>query len=475
MGRSKELALNSVYFMIGNLGAKVVGFVMVPLYTIWFVPSDYGTVDLINTYNQILALIVGLNVAEALVVFPINKSELEWKSQFSTAVLFHLLTCVYFFLFFLLLDVCRFEVLTSINNFLWYAFGTLTISSISRLFQYFCRGIKRMKVFSFTGIMSAITTALFSFILIPRYGVKGYLIAMMASSVATIIFLVFYAKVYQYFDISKYSRALLKDMVKYAMPLIPNSLLWWLILGLNRPLLEQHWGVATLGILAVANKIPSLIDMFYGFFHQSWIVTVVSEYGKKDFDEYYNKVFHSMIVFQSFVCIVIMGAGRFILDVLIDDKYSEAWLYIPFMCLTVVVSNISTFSTTIFNAIKKTKYMFYTVIFATIISVILNYTLIPAYGLWGALIAMFAAHAVSAISRISFGWRFVRIRKMPSIMINIGVCCLALLCARFSNKLEMYVAFVTILCLYAILNRSYMQMIVNKILKRSNHYDCGFK
>ncbi len=465
MGRNKELALNSVYFMIGNLGSKVISFVMVPLYTMWLAPAEFGVVDLINTYNQILLLIVGLGVADALVVFPINKEKIEIEKQFSTGVLFHSFFCLIFFFIFLILYFAQFEWLSSINPVIWYAYAMLITSTTSRLVQSFCRGIKKMKVFSYTGVISALSTALLSILLVPGIGVFGYLIALVASNVITLLFVIIYSKATQYFSFHAYSRKILFEMLRYGIPLIPNSLMWWLILGMNRPLLEQYHGIAAVGLLAVANKIPHLIDMFYGFFHQSWIVTIVTEYGKSDFKSYYNNIFNTVVVFQSFVCIAIMGLGKLLFDIFIDDRYSEAWNYVPFMCLTVVVSNISTFSTSIFNAVMKTKYLFYSVIYAAVSAVVLNYLLIPTQGIWGALISMMAAHTISAITRICYGWRFVKLDNVGFIFFNILICIIALLVVRINNVTLMYGALFGVLTLYGFLNKKYLVYISTLIKK----------
>lgn len=75
MGRTKDLIKNASYFMIGNLGAKVIYFAMLPLYTHWMAPDAFGVVDIINSYNEILILLIGLGVSDALIVFPIGKKK----------------------------------------------------------------------------------------------------------------------------------------------------------------------------------------------------------------------------------------------------------------------------------------------------------------------------------------------------------------------------------------------------------------
>lgn len=452
MGRNEELAKNTLYFTIGSLGSKVIGFIMIPLYTKWMNPDEYGIVDLIQTYNQILLLIVGLGIAEALIVFPIKKTKEDVQKQFSTAVLFHLCFCLLFFVIYGGLYIIRLEFLNALNDIIWYAFFMLLSTTTSRLLQCFCRGLNRMKVFSLIGMIQALTVALFSILLIPKLSVKGYLIAIIASDVFTILFTLIYTKTYKYFSFFKFSKDVLLEMLKYSMPLIPNSLMWWLILALNRPLLERYHGVAMIGILAVANKLPTIIDMFYNFFHNSWIVTAVSEFNKDGFSKYYNQIFLFLVSFQTLICMIVVALSEYVFRLFIDSKYFDSIEYIPFMCFTVIISNIATFSTSIFNASKKTSYIFYSVIFATIISVFLNITLIPSFGIWGALISMFFAHFIAAISRILFARNTIKITCIGPIAKNISIGFIFCITAMMGNSFFRIITYVFLFSLWFWIN-----------------------
>ena len=42
MGRSDKLVKNISFIVIGNIGSKLMGFFMLPFYTNWLSPADYG-------------------------------------------------------------------------------------------------------------------------------------------------------------------------------------------------------------------------------------------------------------------------------------------------------------------------------------------------------------------------------------------------------------------------------------------------
>lgn len=43
---------NTILVIIGNIGSKLMSFIMLPFYTRWLPIEGYGTVDIINNANQ---------------------------------------------------------------------------------------------------------------------------------------------------------------------------------------------------------------------------------------------------------------------------------------------------------------------------------------------------------------------------------------------------------------------------------------
>lgn len=73
MGKYKTLGQNTLYSFIGAFGTKMIGFLMLPFYTKWLSPTDYGTTDLITVYASLLTSAVTLSMHEAIFVFPLNQ------------------------------------------------------------------------------------------------------------------------------------------------------------------------------------------------------------------------------------------------------------------------------------------------------------------------------------------------------------------------------------------------------------------
>lgn len=138
-----------------------------------------------------------------------------------------------------------------------------------------------MSVFSFTGIIQTFTTAGLSIAFIPRFGVYGFVVATIVSNLATALFTFFYSKSYEYLSVTNIQLKSLKELLQFSIPLIPTAVLWWLVSGLNRPLLEQYAGLFALGLMAVASKLPTIMNLVFTFSNRLGLLLLLRNSRRK--------------------------------------------------------------------------------------------------------------------------------------------------------------------------------------------------
>lgn len=389
-------------------------FFMLPLYTHWLSPADYGTADIISTYAMLLLNVVACDISDAIFILPVGIEGKKIKQYFSTGFFFQIICSIVVAIIFW--GVSHIQASNSLFTHIWSIYGILISNLFQKYVQDFCRGINKMSVFSFTGIISSLTIALFSILLIPKMGVQGYVFAMILSNIITGLFTFFYSHSYRYLSLRVFDIFTLWEMLRFSIPLMPTAIMWWLIFGLNRPLLEEYCGIFAVGVLAVAVKLPNLINLVTSFFQQAWTVTVIEEYKKEDFSDYYNKMFKCILIVQIIGCVIIILFSRSFIHLMTTEEYYDAWKYIPLLTIGAIFSNISAFTGTIFSATHKTKYTFYSVIAGGITSIFCNFSFIPFLGIWGACISIVAAHLISCISRIYFSSKFVQFKNISFVL-----------------------------------------------------------
>lgn len=468
MTRSEKLAKNISFLVIGNIGSKLMGFFMLPFYTDWLSPADYGTIDLLIVYANLLLNVVACDISDAIYIYPVGATKQKVCSYYSTGFIFQFLCSI--LCLFVFWGISCLPVKNIFIDHIWFVYGILISNVFQKYTQDFCRGINQMSVFSFTGIVQTVTTAFLSFLLIPTQGVYGFVLATIGANIATALFTFFYSKSYKYLSIRDFEKEALIEMLRFSVPLIPTAILWWLISGLNRPLLEDYVGLFALGLMAVAGKLPSMMNLIFNFFQQAWIVTVVEEYKKSDFVVYYNKMFQMIMFVQMLICFIILMFSRLFINLMTANEFHDAWIYIPLLTVAVIFSNASAFLGTIFSAVRQSKYTFYSVVVGGISAVLFNFLLIPRWGLWGASIAVCLSHLLTALSRVYYSRRFVKFTSSWYMVKQLLILMLAYWAVLILDNWKLVFAYTACLLLYLYFNKHNMlnvsAFVLNKIWKK---------
>ena len=411
MSKYKRLGKNTLFVFIGNFGSKIIALLMLPFYTKWLSVEEYGFSDVIIVYATFFLGIVTLSISESVFIFPKNKKKSIQTSYFSSGIFFTLLCFVITaLLFFIVKNVFLYNnISNSFTEYTWFIFFVIVSMFLQKYLQQFTRSIDKMGVFATSGIVLTALIAGLSFMLIPLFGVYGFLYAQIGANIFTSLFTFIASKSYSYLSFKKINKELYKEMVIYSIPLIPNAIMWWFVSSINRPLMELYLGVYAIGLFAVANKFPSILYTVYNVFGNSWQISVLEEYDKKGFSDFYNKmlqIIYAVLLLSAF-CISL--TGEWIVELFTDEKYLEAWRLIPILSLSIIFSSISSFVGTNFSAHKKSKYFFYSSIWGAIASIALNMILIPMFGLIGVALAVVLSHFVMALTRLIYSWKFVKV------------------------------------------------------------------
>ena len=473
MSKYKRLGKNVVLVFFGNAGSKLLNLLLLPFYTRWLSVEDYGITDMLNVYVMLLTGLVTASIAEAVFVFPKTATKEEQKSYFSSglfiAIVFLAVAAILFLLSRYLFIKWDYESI--FTDYTPQIYALLFVNFLQSYFQQFCRGIDKMKIYSTTGIILTVSTALFSFFFIPQLGVDGFIIAMILASFTAAVYSITASGGLRFFAMRLISKSHYLEMLKYSVPLIPNALMWWFIGYLNRPLIESYAGLKEVGLLAVANKFPSAVTMVFAVFFYSWQISVMEEFGKKDYKAFYNNIL-KVLVFA--LCLCSIGLAIFselIIGLMTSESYHKAWVYIPILALAPLFQAISSFSSANFMAAKTTKYVFYSSIVGAIASLALNFTLIPVLGLWGAVISIVIAHILMAVTRVCFAWRYVELTEIKLLVITLMLTAIIALAIIFIiNSFYKWLSIIAILTALLLLNRKLLAQLVLRVKSAYENY-----
>lgn len=461
MDKYKKLINNSLIFAIGNLGTKVIAILLVPLYTYYLTPSEYGITDLITTSTNLLLPIVSLSIFDAVLRFVMDQ-DADKESVLTNGIVVSFTG--------LLLSLLLYPMALNFMNadLVLALYILLFLQIFYSIFSQFARGIGRVRLFASSGVIVAVFLLFLNllFIVYLKMGIFGYLLSLILSTTSGVIFLAFFLRINKYFFWSKLNKNLIKKMLIYSIPLIPNSLMWWITNASGRFFILYYLGLSANGLYAVANKFPSLLSILYSIFFQAWQLSAIEEFDSKESGNFFSTIFNF------FTFVMFTGSSIFlvflkpILSITVEASYFVTWKYIPFLLLGVVFSSFSSFITASYIAAKETKGVFITSIYGALINLIGNFILIPIFGLTGASISVMISFFVTWLIRMKDTSTIVTLYlNKLNLCLNLFLICIQILILNLNMDILYEVtANMVVFGLLTFVNRQYVRQLVLKCL-----------
>ena len=403
MDKYKKLLSNTLILTVGTFASKLLVYFLMPLYTAILSTEEYGTADLIANAANLLIPFCCIGITHGVFRFAADDDENN-KVVFSSGVSVLLISSA---IFVLLSPLISF--IPNFQSYAWLIALYVVSSNFHTLAKEYIRAKGRMKLYAVQSILGTALVIAFNLLfLIPmKLGVTGYVLSVAVADALGTVFLVIYAKLYRDFSFKLVSKFKIKEMLRYSLPMMPTTVIWWITNVSDRFIVTYICGSAANGLYSAAYKIPTVIALVAGVFNEAWQVSAISE--SKDKDEVSN--FFSA-VFEKYQAILFLGCSLLIpftplaTKILLNQSYFTAWTFMPVLLLATVFSSLVTFIGTIYTVKKKTMMSLFTAAAGAGLNIVLNILMIPSMGAQGAGIATaisyFAVFTLRAIHSKKF-------------------------------------------------------------------------
>ena len=419
MSSKETLAKNTVLIALSKMSTQLIAFLMLPFYTTILSTGEYGTVDLIITYGGLFAPLIMLNMEMAVFRHLIdardkqdvqnkiitNAFEIVFRASAIAAIIFAIVS-----------------IFASMPMAVTIAFYFLA-SAFSSLVVQIARGLGRIKAFAITSIFIGILGVLFSvlFMAVLGLGPTGMLLGLSIGAITPTIILAFFLKIHKSIKLSTRERQTKKELLAYSLPLIPNSISWWVFNASDRSIISLVLGVASNGIYAVSNKFSAILSGLWGVFYVSWNESASIEINKPGHNKFFSEVANTSV--RVFGTLAILGTALtpIAFPFLANNQFDEALLYVPVLMLATFLNAIVGFYSAIYIAKKLTKQVMNTSITAAIINLAVCLSLIWFIGIWAAAVSTAVAYLVMATYRHYDMKKYVKITYQKSIFASLAL------------------------------------------------------
>lgn len=395
VSKYKKLAKNTAIFAVGNFSTKILSFLIVPLYTYVLTTEEYGRIDLFVTTLSFLVPIMTLSIQEALIRYLLGK-EVDENTAISNCWAVYIVGAVISVLLFPLYRLyLKDENISLIFTIL------LLFNSFNAIFTHYLRSIGRNIAYTIKGIIDTIVLLSFNviFLIFMHLGMMGYLYSMAISQLVGCVYLLFVGKLWNKLNLKHLNYRVLKKMVRFSMPLIPNSLMWWIMSAGDKYIINYFLGDSANGIYSLSLKIPTIITMLYSIFFQAWQMSAIEENDSKEREEFYSTIYRlTNALLIGIVALIIIGIKPLYVLVM-NNNFATAWVYVPILSIATAFNCQSSFFGVVYTTAEKTTRAFGTTALGATMNLIFNFALIKPLGLQGVAVGTCMGYIVVALVR----------------------------------------------------------------------------
>lgn len=401
MNKLKLFLENFLIYGVGGIISKIIPLVMVPIVTRLMPNTEYyGLSDLSNTLTSLASYLAIFGMYDAMYRMFFEKEDNEFKRDVcSTTFLFTIGLSI---IIFVIMLICR-EFLASIffgstdYVFLVYisAIATLT-SATNAIISAPTRMQNKRKVFLITNAISPILSYSIS---IPLLLAGHYIIALPLALVIarSTIEISFYIMNHAWFSIKRFRWNLLRKMLVIAVPLFPNSLIYWIFNSSDRIMIANLLDASAAGIYAVGAKLGACSQLIYTAFAGGWQFFAFSTMNEKNQVKSNSMIFEYLgiisFVFTSLIC----ACSYWIFKLLFTEDYLSGYYVAPYLFLAPLLQMLYQVISNQFLVVKKTWPSMLILLSGAIVNIVINFIFIPLWGIEGAAFATLLGYVITDI------------------------------------------------------------------------------
>jgi O-antigen/teichoic acid export membrane protein len=414
LSKIKQTIKHTGTYSLGNIASKLIGIILLPLYTKHITVTEYGILGILEITIMILTQVLVLGQSQAFIRFhDLEEYKEKRKSTLFTIFIFLFVVGL---LFNLIGQNCAIKLSSLFfepSGFVVYfrlCFYIIFLRIINNLFLSVLRAKERSGLYVIANIIKITLILGFNiyFVAFARIGVKGILYSYLISD--SILLLILFPNMISEMWL-KFDRKILKAALLFGFPLIFSSLAGMLLNMGDRYILKLLVNYKEVGLYNLGYKIAGILNMFLiQSFTLGFLPMAYKMYGQKDDKRYYSKIL-TYFVFGLFL--TGLGLALFSKEIIkvltFNPAYWAGYSVVPYIILAYVFSGAKSVVNMGLYLKRKTSYIAYNTIGAAILNLILNFLLIPKYRMMGAAVATIISFAVLYLVTYFVANRFYKI------------------------------------------------------------------
>ena len=442
----KSVSKDSIIYGIGNIATKIVGFILIPIYTNpkFLSVSDFGVLSILDITAQVLVALFSLTLYQGFMRWYWDITDaLEQKKLFFTVLSFVSVLSIFFGLLLGFNSEWLSQVLYHTEQYsraIQLVIINAVLISIQTLPNSSLRIQGKSKLYTILSVTKFTLNLIFTvyFVVFLKRGIEGIFEAQIIGNLVYFAFAARHIVTNSSFGL-KYK--VLKELLLYSYPLVFASMSGVLLTTIDRYSLNYLGSLPEVAIYSLGFKIGGSVKLFIVTSVQLALTPMML---KRINDPNNKRLYSKILTYFSFGLMwVILGISIFSREIIIliakNPEYIEATYIVP------IIAMISFFGMAKDSVIiglhvkKQTKIIGTLIIIAGFVNLGLNMLMIPLWGIFGAAWASLAAQFILFIITYSVAQRSYPIPyEMRKVVLIIIIGLSLYLASQLTNNLNIW-------------------------------------
>lgn len=391
------LIKNTIIYGLGSLLINGFNFLLIPLYTSFLSPEEYGTLSITNIFTLLVSTFLGLGLQAAATRYYFDfkeKSDLDsylfslGLGVISIGLILSIILSIIGYYFF---D----NIFTSVKFYpyllicIWIGFFNIIGIFCLAIFQARSEAL-RYRIFTTMNFL-LLNVFMISFVVFLKWNIKGVLLAQfMGSSIMGVIYLFFF---FRLINIGNFDYKHIKASLIFGIPLMLYAVLGYGLDFSSRYFIEKFTNLSSLGVFNLALQYSSVINILISSINMAWIPIFYEKALKTENRILFADFGLNYLSVISTIALCLSLFSREIVTSMTPIAYHESINLIPIMVTAYMIGNgIWILLVNPISFLKKNHLLLIVNGLTVILSILLNIILIPAYGVTGAVLSIFLSY-----------------------------------------------------------------------------------
>ena len=412
-GQLRKLGTQSAIYGLGGLVSRILAVILLPLYTHYLTPADYGHVETLVAMTTVLIIVLRGGIQTAFFRF--------WFDADDRASHLRVLRTSFWYTMVaatagLVAGIALAEPIAEslfgnagLANLVRASFVALWAAMNYEQLTWVFRVEQRPVAFVAASLANIAITVAATLLLVVELdkGAIGVIVGNFSGTLLVYAALLGYRR--DQLGI-QFDRRLFREMNRFGLPLLPSALFLWMTNFSDRFFLIKLSDASEVGLYSVGVRIASAMVLLLTAFRAAWPAFAYSIRDDGEARRTYAYVLTYLVLVSSWLAVALAMLSPWLVEWLATPRFAESSRVVGLLAFSAVAFSVFIVVSIGVGRIKRTQFMWVVTLAGAAVNFCLNLTLIPRYGMMGAAVATLAAYSVMAAGIV---WWSQRIYPVP--------------------------------------------------------------